>query len=428
MLSPWTKIGLVACVALPAVALRLAGAHLRPELAVVVFGAGVVAAAFLLAWAAEAAQVDISGSLAIALLALIAVLPEYAVDLYFAFTAGHRPEFSQYAAANMTGSNRLLMGIGWPLVAAVALVALARRHPAGGGAVADGPVSKTVVLAPHARVEIAFLAVASIYAFVIPFTRRLAWYDSIVLLSLFGAYLWRVSREERAEPDLVGVAADLGALGRRRRRCIVTAMFVSAAAIVVAAAEPFANGLVGTGATLGIDQFLLVQWLAPLSSEAPELIIATLYALRLRGGDGLGTLLSAKVNQWTLLVGSLPIAYFMGGGSAGGLHLDARQTEEFLLTATQAALGVAVLLRLEFGRWEAAGLFGLFALQFPFPSTAARIGFSAVYLAAAAAIMWRRRHFVLPTLAAMVRWGEEDIDSATPRTATNHLSYFVLKK
>jgi hypothetical protein len=104
-------------VALPAVALRIVGAELRPEVAVLVFGAGVVTSAFLLAWAAEAAQVDISGSLAIALLALVAVLPEYAVDLYFSFTAGHRPEFAQYAAANMTGSNRLLMGVGWPLVA-----------------------------------------------------------------------------------------------------------------------------------------------------------------------------------------------------------------------------------------------------------------------------------------------------------------------
>lgn len=405
MPNPWRKIGFAGAVALPAVALRLAGATLRPEVAVVVFGAGVVASAFLLAWAAEAAQVDISGSLAIALLALVAVLPEYAVDLYFSFTAGHRAEFAQYAAANMTGSNRLLMGVGWPLVAGVAMVAMARRRRAGDNALPEAEAATAVVLPPHARVEVAFLAVASIYAFVIPFTRRLAWYDSVVLLSLFGAYLWRVSREERTEPDLVGVAADLGGLHKRHRRAVVIAMFVAAAAIVVAAAEPFANGLVGTGAALGIDQFLLVQWLAPLSSEAPELIIATMYAWRLRGDDGLGTLLSAKVNQWTLLVGSLPLAYLLGGGGGGGLRLDARQTEEFLLTAAQAALGVAVLLKLTFGRWEAAGLFGLFALQFPFSSTGVRIGFSVVYLLAASVIIWRRRRLALLTLTTAVGWG-----------------------
>ena len=86
-----------------------------------VFGrrAAVVAASFVLAWAAEAAQVDVSGGLAVAVLALIAVLPEYAVDLYYAYVAGHDAEYVQYAAANMTGSNRLLMGIGWPVVVIV---------------------------------------------------------------------------------------------------------------------------------------------------------------------------------------------------------------------------------------------------------------------------------------------------------------------
>src|SRR5256712_8857653 len=75
------------------------------------------AAAYRLAWGAEAARVDLSGSLATAILAVIAVLPEYAVDLYFAWSAGHIPQNAQYAAANMTGSNRLLLGLGWPFVA-----------------------------------------------------------------------------------------------------------------------------------------------------------------------------------------------------------------------------------------------------------------------------------------------------------------------
>src|SRR5699024_4112840 len=98
---------------------------LAPVIELLAFGAAVVAAAFLLAWAAEAAQKDISGPLAIALLALIAVLPEYAVDFYFAFRSGTDPQYVHYAAANMTGSNPLLLGIGWPLV--VIISALTNR-------------------------------------------------------------------------------------------------------------------------------------------------------------------------------------------------------------------------------------------------------------------------------------------------------------
>ena len=111
---------------IPALVLRFGGLHPNPVLALCVYGAAVVSASFLLAWAAEAAQIDVSGGLAIAVLALIAVLPEYAVDLYYAYTAGHDPEYAQYAAANMTGSNRLLMGLGWPVVVLVAL-AVARK-------------------------------------------------------------------------------------------------------------------------------------------------------------------------------------------------------------------------------------------------------------------------------------------------------------
>ena len=53
-----------------------------------------------------------------------------------------------------------------------------------------------------------------------------------------------------------------------------------AAGAILVCAEPFAESLIGAGAQLGIDQFLLVQWLAPLASEAPEFIIATIFAAR----------------------------------------------------------------------------------------------------------------------------------------------------
>jgi cation:H+ antiporter len=433
----WSRLGITASVAVPAIVIRLTGTVLSPELTVLIFGAGVVASAILLSWAAEAAQVDISGSLAIAILALIAVLPEYAVDLYFSYTGGGDPTYTQFAAANMTGSNRLLIGIGWPLVAYVAFLAMRRRRPDGatgavgpvaayvpttgahpGPAVHSGPAvhqrRPAVVLPTHNRVELAFLAIASAYAFVIPFTRSIAWYDAVVLLALFGAYLWRVTREGRGEPELIGVAADIALLPRRRRRSLVTGLFLAAAAIVVMAAKPFADGLVATGASLGIDQFLLVQWLAPLSSEAPELIVATIFAWRLHAADGLGMLLSAKVNQWTLLVGSLWIAYSLGGGGAAPLPLDDRQTEEFLLTSAQALLAFAVLADRRFGLWEAAAIFGLFIVQFPFPTTDVRLVFSAAYIVVALGLLVHRRQYLPGIIESLGRW-ERPTDAGPAR-------------
>ena len=298
---------------LPALVLRFGGLHPAPVLSLVIYGAAVVAASFLLAWAAEAAQIDVSGGLAIAVLALIAVLPEYAVDLYYAYTAGSNPEYAQYAAANMTGSNRLLMGIGWPIVVLVSLY-VARR-------VTGKPVTQ-MVLDPGNRVELGFLMVAGVAAFIIPVTGQINLVFGIALLAWFGFYLYKLTRGDVEEPELIGTAAAIGALPQRNRRTGVIALFVLAAAVILACAEPFAESLVGAGTQLGIDKFLLVQWLAPLASEAPEFIIAIIFAARGKGTAAIATLISSKVNQWTLLVGSLPIAHM-----AGGRHIaDARRT------------------------------------------------------------------------------------------------------
>jgi cation:H+ antiporter len=378
---------------LPAVILGCAGVHPSPPVALLVFGTAVVAASFLLAWAAEAAQRDISGGLAIALLALVAVLPEYAVDLYFAYAAGSDPGYVAYAAANMTGSNRLLLGLGWPLVVLTALY-LARRR--------SGEPVRELVLGSGYRVQLGFLAIASMVAFLIPATGSIHLLHGLGLLGLFGCYLWRVARTPAGEPELIGTAATVGRMPRRQRRMLVTAMFVLAAIAILMAAEPFAHGLIDTGRQLGVDEFLLVQWLAPLASEAPEFIVAILFALHGKATHALGTLISSKVNQWTLLVGSLPVTYLLGGGGTS-LVLNARQIEEFLLTATQTVLGSAVLLSLRFPRWAAWTLLALFALQFLFPGQEARYLLCALYAALAMCVLGHHSQYFRPTLDAPFR-------------------------
>ena len=393
--------------AVPAVALRLTGTEVAPGVALLTFGVAVVASSFVLAWAAEAAEVDIAGGLAIAVLAVIAVLPEYAVDLYFAYTAGSRPEYVQFAAANMTGSNRLLLGLGWSLVVLLAL-AVARRR--------TGRPVKELVLDPAYRIEIGFLALASLLALVVPATGEIHLWLGLVLLGVFVFYLVRMARSgSDDEHDLVGPAARIGALPTRTRRVAVVGMFVVAALVILASAEPFADALVHSGQALGIDQFLLVQWLAPLSSEAPELIIAMIFALRGKGAAALGLLVSAKVNQWTLLVGSLPVAYLAGGGSTS-LVLDGRQVEEFALTIAQTLMGIAVLVTLRFPRWAAWTLLALFAIQFGVPGTGGRLVLTGVYLVLAAVALVVNRRSVLPTLAAPFRRTEKVVSAAAADT------------
>jgi cation:H+ antiporter len=112
-----------------------------------------------------------------------------------------------------------------------------------------------------------------------------------------------------------------------------------------------------------VPEYLLIQWLAPLASESPEFIVAILFVLRASPSAGLGTLLSSKVNQWTLLVGALPLAYVLSRGGLGSMLLDPTQVKEIFLTAAQSLLGVVVLASLTFSLAEGALLFVLFAAQ-----------------------------------------------------------------
>ena len=67
------SLTIVVVIICPALVLRVLSVQPSPILSLIAYGAAVVAASFVLAWAAEAAQIDVSGSLAVAVLAVIAV-------------------------------------------------------------------------------------------------------------------------------------------------------------------------------------------------------------------------------------------------------------------------------------------------------------------------------------------------------------------
>jgi cation:H+ antiporter len=368
LLRPSTVLALTS--PFPGLAARFDLLHVPLVLETTLFGVAILGAAFVLSWAAEVAQLDISQTLAIAVLALIAVLPEYAVDLFLAFRAGQGDEEARHlAVANMTGANRLLIGIGW---AAVVLIFVLKTKQHG------------VRLRNEQRTDVGFLLLATLWAFTIPLRGELSVLDLGVLGTLFIFYIIRAAREEVEEPDLIGAAAALGALPKVPRRITTLFLFVFSAAVILVVAEGFAEGLQEIGDEFGISKFLLIQWVAPLASEAPEMIIAILFTLRLKAQAGLGTLISSKVNQWTLLVGSLPLVFSLAGaGLNTPMEMDARQVEEVFLTAAQSLFAVAVIASLSVSRTEAVVLLVLFLGQFGFEDSTIRYGFAFGYLALA---------------------------------------------
>ena len=358
----WLGVLIAALVTLPGLVLRLGLYHTSPAFEALIYGVAIVGAAFMLSWAAEVFQLDVSQGLALALLALIAIMPEYVVDATFAWKAAHDPVQASLAVANMTGANRILIGIAWPLV--VLLYYIRSRRTA-------------VDMQPEHGLELVALLAATIYAFIIPLKGNLSWIDFVVLAGLFGVYLWRLTKLPSEEPHLIGPAQTIAALGVRGRRIVSGGMALYAAVLVLLVAEHFAEALVATGHQLQIDEFFLVQWVAPLASEAPEFVVVCIFAWRGAATAALGALVSSKINQWTLLVAMLPLIYAISLGGLSPMPLDGRQREEVLLTAAQSLFAVILLLDLRLSLWGAGMIFGLFAVQFIFPDQ--RLAVSVVY-------------------------------------------------
>ena len=181
----------------------------------------IVGAAFLLSWAAEVAQLDISAGLAIAVLAFIAVLPEYAVDLVFAIEGRQRlrSEFGpvchagraagdespcSLALANMTGANRLLIGVGWSMVVFIAWWQWRRRGPRGchEASRSSASHSRRARLPRHRHRLLADPPASS---------ARSRWSTPPSSSRIFVAYTIRISRAPAEEPHLVGPARWIGA-------------------------------------------------------------------------------------------------------------------------------------------------------------------------------------------------------------------------
>lgn len=352
--------------------MRFLGIHPSQPWSVLTPGICIFGAAFLLTWGAEAAEKDIPQSISIGLLALIAVLPEYAVDMVFAWKGGKDPSYIPFATANMTGANRLLIGIGWPAV----LLAYWWRHG-----------KKEIHLTLDNGVELTALLVATIYAFIVPIKGTLTLLDTAVFVSIFAFYAWRSSQSQSEEPELEGPAELIGGMDTWPRRVTVIGLFAFAAGAIGFSAEPFAEGILDAGRHWGIEEFILVQWLAPLASEAPEFIVAILFALKGKASVALRALVSSKVNQWTLLVGLLPFVYNLSAGHMQPMPLDARQVEEIFLTCAQSLFGLVLLMNLEFTLVECAALVLLFLAQIAFPNPHARWGFAGLYIGASVALL-----------------------------------------
>ena len=331
----------------------------------------VLASAMLIAWAAEAAQFLISQGLALAMLAWLQTLPEFAVEAVIAWQAGHtasdpavlpavRLHATALMTANLTGSLRLLVGLGWPMIYVTA--AMFHRK-------VSKVRLKEIRLEDEHAVEIIFLLVAIAYFAVIWFKGTLNWVDTVVLSVIYFVYLFFLKKippqEEEKIEDMDRIPRFILRQRRPARNAMIGAMFAGGGLILYFAAPPFLESLKALAVGLGISTFVFVQWVAPFLSEFPEKVSAFNWARRVSSAPmALMNMVSSNINQWTMLAAMLPIAYALALGHAGTIDFDQHQELEILMTIGQSLLGALLLANMRFRWWEAALLFALWAVQF----------------------------------------------------------------
>jgi cation:H+ antiporter len=318
----------------------------------------IIVASMLIAWGAESAQFFVAQGFALAILAWMQTLPEFAVEAVLAWR-----QQTPLLLANLTGALRLLTGLAWPMIYLTAAIMHRRR---------SGEPLRAIHLRRHQSVEIMALILPLVYALVIWWKASLTIYDAAVLVALYVAYLALLTRLPPEESEDID---DLDAIPRAivtarplRRNVTIAALFITGGALIYFTAEPFLGSLVAVATAIGIPSFVVIQWLAPVISEFPELA-STFYFARQeeKAPVALMNIVSSNVNQWTLLIAMLPVVLSLSHGKITALSLDSEQKAELILTIAQSFAGLVFLLNMEFTWWEALTIFVLFLAQFVLP-------------------------------------------------------------
>jgi cation:H+ antiporter len=318
-------------------------------------GPAILVSAIAIAWAAESAQFFIAQGFALAILAWLQTLPEFAVE---AVLAWHQQV--QFLLANLTGALRLLTGFGWPVIYFTAAMFQRRR---------GGAPLKVIQLEEHHAVEVLGLAMPLLYIGVIAWKGSLTIYDGAVLIALYTAYLLILSRMPPEDPetieDLEAIPRRIVTAPRRMRIAIISGLFLCGGILIYEAAEPFLASLLALSAAVGIPAFVFIQWVAPVVSEFPEMASTFYWARSVdRAPMALMNMVSSNINQWTLLTAMLPIVLSFSTGGVTPILFDQEQRVELLLTLGQAVVGMMFLMNMQLAWYEAAIMFVFFWIPF----------------------------------------------------------------
>lgn len=325
-------------------------------------------ASIIIGWAAEIAAVYISAGIALAILAWLQTAPEFAIE---AVIAWHRDE--NLVLANLTGSLRLLMGLGWPMIFFIHQISSIMRKRS-----VKTAWIKNVTLPLSFSVEAFGLMFSVFYFLIVYYSGTWDLLDGVILVLLYAFYFWLLNRERKlgikqpdeGEEDAGGVVHKILKKSPKVQKLWGLIFFIGGGAILITTAHPFVDALKAAASSLGVSEFVFIQWIAPLASEFPEKVTAFQWATKAKKVPmAIVNMLSSIICQWTLFAGMVPIIFSISAGQVSAIHFSDFQKTELMLTIAQSAVAVLLLADLKIEFHEAVGLFVLWFIQFVAPDT-----------------------------------------------------------
>lgn len=315
----------------------------------------ILLSAFVIGWAAEAAQTFIPRAVALSILAWLQTLPEFAVEASIAWN-----QQRDLMIANLTGSLRLLVGLGWPMIFFVHFFfqGIKRKR-----------FIKEIKLEDQDFLGVLFLFVSILYFLLILGKGTLTCTDSIFLTLIYAVYLVIAARmpseEHESEEDLPWVGKQIVRMEPVPKVISTVALFTAGGVALYFCVHPFIHTLERWSLAMGISTFVFVQWVAPFLSEFPEKVSAFNWARQTNKAPmAVMNMVNSNINQWTMLAAMIPIVFNLSLGRFEPVAFDDMHWHELALTIAQSALGGLLLLDMKFSVWDAAAIFILWLVQF----------------------------------------------------------------
>lgn len=362
----------------------------------------IIFAAVLIGYGADMLEMVLPGGVAIAIVALLQISPEFFVEwatvkraaleplfmtkidiLYYPFmlyrVVPFEPSFTHNAMANLYGANKLLVGFGPPLVFFVYYFFSHTRK------------ENYIEFHKIKSYSIFVMLFAILYNFIMYLKNSLMWYDSIFLIIIYIISVVYIGKMEiKYEKTHSSETADkeneenesffmrfLKRISKNKAGIVIAfnvyaiafAFLVFGGGLLVHYSETFLEVLLEASVLAGIPTFFFIGYVAPFMSEFPEKLVAIGFAMKGEEDTAMINFLSSILSQLTLLTAMVPLVYSFYRGELTGIVFDHVQSQELLLVVAMVLFSLMMFFDLKFTIRETIMALGLFLWQFMFPDS-----------------------------------------------------------